>query len=36
MGYTPEMKELIKRVEATRAERVERTSGERTSPHDAR
>lgn len=25
MGYTPEMKELIKRVEATRAERVERT-----------
>ncbi len=25
MGYTPEMKELIKRVEATRPERVERT-----------
>ncbi len=25
MGYTPEMKELIKRVEATRRERVERT-----------
>ncbi len=25
MGYTPEMKELIKRVEATRAERIERT-----------
>ncbi|MBE0618827.1 MAG: succinate dehydrogenase/fumarate reductase flavoprotein subunit, partial [Proteobacteria bacterium] len=25
MPYTPEMKELIKRVEATRAERIERT-----------
>jgi len=25
MGYTPEMKELIKRVEATRADRVERS-----------
>ena len=25
MGYTPEMKELIKRVEATRPERIERT-----------
>ena len=25
MGYTPEMMELIKRVEATRAARVERT-----------
>lgn len=33
MGYTPEMKELIKRVEATRAERVERTKrGEYFTP----
>ncbi|MBI5014882.1 MAG: FAD-binding protein [Deltaproteobacteria bacterium] len=33
MGYTPEMKELIKRVEATRAERIERTrKGEYFTP----
>jgi len=33
MGYTPEMKELIKRVEATRQERVERTQrGEYFTP----
>jgi succinate dehydrogenase / fumarate reductase flavoprotein subunit/L-aspartate oxidase len=33
MGYTPEMQELIKRVEATRAERVERSKrGEDFTP----
>ncbi|GAB4284917.1 MAG: hypothetical protein Kow0092_39170 [Deferrisomatales bacterium] len=33
MGYTPEMKELIQRVEATRAERIERTRrGEHFTP----
>ncbi|TAL17831.1 FAD-binding protein [bacterium] len=33
MGYTPEMKELIKRVEATRSERVERNRrGENFTP----
>ena len=33
MGYTPEMQELIKRVEATRAERVEQSKrGEDFTP----